>query len=99
MTSHSFGIVVRPVHPDVARFAILPWPLARVVAAIVRRHRNAAAADWLSELPPYLLADIGIDRVGIEEIRAHGVPTEGRSVHGRRPLHCTTSVDIASARP
>jgi len=63
-------------------------PLGRLVAGVVRRHRNAAAAEHLRELPAHLLADIGIDRSGIEDIRLHG-----------RPLRRTTGVDIGGRRP
>lgn len=109
MTSHPIDFSAVPSSDATGHVSpVLYWP-TRLIAAIVRRHRNAAAAAWLEELPPYLLADIGIDRSGIEDIRVHGRPRPARSACGRRrlpdvpernaPPHPVTGVDNPASRP
>lgn len=85
----------RAGYRDIVLFGAL-W---RVIADCLRRRRNAAAADRLNELPAHLLADIGIERGAVEEIRRHGFPSMRWSVHGYRPLRSTTGVDIGGRRP
>lgn len=87
MTGHSIDSLAASPRNTAGRVSsVLTW-LPWVAAGIVRRHRNAAAAEWLEELPAYLLDDIGVDRRGIEDIRRHGRP---RRIAG---------VDIPASRP
>lgn len=98
MTTHSTRMldpIIRPVDGRFTLFGTLGW----LVARYLRRRRNAAAAEQLRELPACRLADIGIEPEAIEEIRRHGVPSMRWTVHGYRPLHCTTGVDKAAGRP
>lgn len=66
-----------------------PHPLGLlrlVISRAVRQWRYRLAAEWLDELPAYLLDDVGLTRRDIDEIRRHGAPARPR-------VHRTMTVD------
>ncbi|SME89234.1 Uncharacterized conserved protein YjiS, DUF1127 family [Tistlia consotensis] len=68
-----FGRAARPAFfPAAGRVLLLP------LRAASRRWRNGRDAEWLAELPDYLLADIGIGRADVEAIRCCGAPPGAR---------------------
>jgi len=68
-SSHDAAAPARGTQPLMLTFAnVLVNTPARLVAALVERHRTARTIAQLEALPDHLLADIGIERPDIANV-------------------------------